>query len=350
MKRGVGSAPVTVFMLLACTALLLNFPSLAWSRYDPSLEWLTIQTPDFVIYYPKGHEQLAQRVLSLSREVHEDVTGYLGVDPRPCPVVLDPGTDVFNGYMAVFPSRISLYETPLFTVRGFGPGSDLMDLVFTHEYTHYVHLTTREGWYGELTKVIGDGFSISNALSPGWIDEGVTTNTETMFTDGGRGRSALFRGEMMSFAEGQGLWSLNAAAVSSPYHPPAGRIYLAGYHMVEYMNRTHGADAFARLGRYQARHPLGGSAEALEFVTQKSPETFYQDFLSDFLANARKAREQALSAGLPQGKVVLAEDAESFESHFWTETGTIIGLRRGYDRKTALVEVDPRLRRDRLRD
>ena len=260
---------------------------------------------------------LAQRVLSLCEEVHKDVTGYLGVEPRPCPIVLDPGTDIFNGFMGIFPSKISLYETPLYTVRGFGPGSDLMDLVFTHEYTHYVHITTRLGWYGELTKVLGDGLAISNALSPGWVVEGITTNTETMFTDGGRGRSALFKGEMMSFTEGQGLWDLNSAAVSSPYSPPGSRIYLAGYPMVDYMNRTYGQDAFARLSQYQARHPLGGSGEALNFVTGKSPQQFYLDFLSDYLASTRTSRDKALSVGLPQGKVVLAEDdtLDSLESH-----------------------------------
>ena len=332
-----------IFLFLSCTVMILLFPIQASARYDPALKWCTVQTDNFIIYYPKGHELLAQRVLSLCEEVHKDVTAYLGVEPRPCPIVLDPGTDIFNGFMGIFPSKISLYETPLYTVRGFGPGSDLMDLVFTHEYTHYVHITTRLGWYGELTRVLGDGLAISNVLSPGWVVEGVTTNTETMFTDGGRGRSALFKGEMMSFTEGQGLWDLNSAAVSSPYAPPGGRIYLAGYPMVDYMNRTYGQDAFARLSQYQARHPLGGSGEALEFVTGKSPQQFYLDFLSDYLASTRTSRDKAIIAGLPQGKVVLAEDdtLDGFESHFWTENGTIIGLRRGYDKKTALVEVDP---------
>ena len=331
------------FLFLSCTVMILLFPIQASARYDPAFKWCTVQTNNFIIYYPKGHELLAQRVLSLCEEVHKDVTGYLGVEPRPCPIVLDPGTDIFNGFMGIFPSKLSLYETPLYTVRGFGPGSDLMDLVFTHEYTHYVHITTRLGWYGELTKVLGDGLAISNALSPGWVLEGITTNTETMFTDGGRGRSALFKGEMMSFTEGQGLWDLNSAAVSSPYSPPGSRIYLAGYHMVDYMNRTYGQDAFARLSQYQAQHPLGGTAEAMNFVTGKSPQQFYLDFLSDYLAYTRNTRDKALSVGLPQGKVVLAEDQtlDGFESHFWTDNRTIIGLRRGYDKKTALVEVDP---------
>ena len=322
---------------------MLLFSSPASARYDPALQWYTVRTDHFIIYYPKGHELLAQRVLALSEKVHKDITGYLGVEPRRCPIVLDPGTDLLNGYMSIFPSRISLYETPPYSFRGFSPGSDLVDLVFTHEYTHFVHLTTRRGWYGHLTDILGDGLAISNIVSPGWMAEGVTTNTETLFTDGGRGRSPLFKAEMRSFTEGPGLWNLNSAAVASPYAPPRSRIYLAGYHLVDYLNRTYGQDAFARLSKYQAEHPLGGSTEALEQVTGKSPQEFYKDFLNDYLAQSVLIKKEALSVGLPSGQVVLAEDQnlDSFDPHFWTEKGTITAIRRGYDQKTALVEVDP---------
>ena len=146
MGYGRQRAKRALFLICALCAFFL--PGEASARYDPSWEWCTVSTDGFVIYYPKGHELLAQRVLSLCREVRGDVTGYLGVEPRTCPIVLNPGTDVFNGYMSIFPSKVSLYETPLYTVRGFGPGSDLMDLVFTHEYTHYVHITSKLGWYG----------------------------------------------------------------------------------------------------------------------------------------------------------------------------------------------------------
>lgn len=332
-----------LYSFLVIAVFLLIFPGQTSARYDPDWEWHTIENNDFVIYYPKGHELLAQRVLSLGKEVHDDVTGYLGVEPRKCPIVLNPGTDVFNGYMNVFPSKISLYETPLYTMRGFGPGSDLMDLVFTHEYTHYVHITTRLGWYSGLTAVFGEGLSVSNIVSPGWVVEGITTNTETMFTDGGRGRSSLFKGEMMSFAEGKGLWDLNSAAVSSPYSPPGSRIYLAGYHMIDYLNRTYGKNAFARLSRYQAEHPLGGTREALVYVTGDQPGRFYTGFLRDFEAKSQKMKDDALSAGLPKEKVILGGNRhlDSYAYHFWTSGNTIIALRQGYDTESALVEADP---------
>ena len=330
----------TIFLCI-CILTVLLFPIQSIARYHPGWKWRTIRTDNFTIYYPEGHEKLARRVLSLSNEVYDDITGYLGVKPRRCPVVLNPGTDIYNGFFSAFPNRISLFETPSFTISGKGPSSDIIDKVFTHEFTHFAHLTTRLGWYGVLSRVMGDGVAVSNALSPGWIVEGITTNTETLFTDGGRGRCSLFRGEMMSFTEGRGLWSLSSAALPSPNTPPDSRIYLSGYFMVEYLNRLYGDEAFSRLARYQARHPLGATGKAMRHVTKKSPRTFYRGFLADFETHTQNLKRKVLADGLPSGQVVLSYPIESFISHFWTDNETILALRKGYKKKTALVEVNP---------
>ncbi len=311
------------------------------ANYHPNWTWRTVRTDKFTIYYPQGHEAFARRVLSISDEVYGDVTGYLGVKPRRCPIVLNPGTDLFNGYYSPLPNRISLYETPLYTVRGAGPGSDLLDMVFTHEYTHFAHITTRLGWFGALSRVFGDGLAVTNIISPGWMIEGVTTNTETLFTDGGRGRCHYFRGRMMSFSGGEGLWGLSGAGTSSPYAPPYGRFYLSGYHMIEYINQTYGEDAFARLSKFQARHPVLGVARGIRHVTGQSPGQFYRHFLEDFYARSDSIKAEVNADGLPAGTVVLEEPFESFTAHFWKDNGTIIALREGFDKHSVLVEADP---------
>ncbi|MFC1537836.1 TolB family protein [Candidatus Latescibacterota bacterium] len=328
-------------IILFSIFIVLCFSARSHARFNPGWKWRTIRTDHFTVYYPEGHEAAAGRILGLSEEVYDDVTGYLGVTPRRCPIVLHPGTDLFNGWFSVFPNRIVLYETPLYSLKQFGPGSDLMDLVYTHEYTHYVHMTTRLGLYGFISRIIGDGFAISNALSPGWIIEGVTTETETIFTDGGRGRSSLFRGRMMSFTEDGGLWGLSSSGTSPPYSPPADRIYLSGYFMVEYMNRTYGRDTFPKLGRYQARNPLGSTRKALKDVTDKKPKAFYEDFLTDFEARTTELKRSVDDDELLSGTVILSEPFDDLKAHFWTENGTIKVLRRGYDNKNAVVEIEP---------
>ncbi len=339
MKR---SALFLRIALFACVLALFLASSLH-ARYNPGWNWRTVRTDNFIIYYPEGHEAFARRVIALAPEVHRDVSGYLGVKPSPVPLVLNPGTDLFNGFFSLLPSMMSLYETPCGTLRGFGSStSDLMDLVFTHEYTHCAHITTRSGLYKEITRVLGDDAGVLNALAPGWMIEGVTTNTETLFTDGGRGRSPEFAGMIRSFTEDGRLWSLSASGAENPYSPPGGRFYLSGYYIVDYLNRTYGPDAFARVSKRQGGNPFRMSGGALKYVVKKSPGKFYGEFMSDFTARADSVRNAAIATGLPAGKVIASGTGDYFCSHFWTKDGAIRAVRTGYDKVTAVVDIDPR--------
>ncbi len=333
---------IRYFLFLAVAASLMAAPETAHARYNPRWNWRTVKTDHFLISYPEGHEAFARRVIDLSPEVYRDITGYLGVHPERLPVVLNPGTDIFNGFYAPLPNRISLFETPMATLRGFGSSTeDLVDLVYTHEYTHYVHITTRSGSYRLMTTLFGQGFGLLNALSPGWWIEGVTTNTETVFTSGGRGRSPEFKGEMRSFTADGDLWGLSAAGTFPYYRPPGGRFYLAGYHLVDFLHRRHGPDTFARLSRSQGRHPLLMASGAFRRVTGESPGAFYRAFLKDYRARTDSIEAAVRETGLPSGTVLLDEDIEGFDSHFWTPEGRIRSLRTGYGEHNALVEADP---------
>ena len=331
-----------VFSVFLALTLLIGLSGPASARYNPHWKWRTVTSGDFTVYYPEGHEAFARRVLSQGPEVHRDITGYLGYRPPRLPLVLNPGTDIFNGFFSIFPNRLSLFETPMYSLRGFGSStSDLVDLVFTHEYTHYTHITTNFGLYHAATRLFGQGIGILNLLSPTWFVEGITTNTETLFTDGGRGRSPDFLGEMRSFTDRGGLWDLASAGTYGAYSPPGSRFYLAGYHMVEYLNRSHGADTFARISRFQGRHPLGFASGAFRKATKESPDTFYRDFLADFNARADSVRAAAHATGLPEGKILKAEDIDGFDSHFWIPDGHIRAVRTGYGLPNAVVEIDP---------
>ena len=217
---------INKIFIAVMTVLITMVSGTVHGSFHPGIKWKTVQRKNFIIYYPEGHEAFAQRVLSLDREVHDDITGYLGINPRRTPVVLNHDTDIFNGMYAPFPNHIRLYETPAYNLKGFGSSNDdLLDMVFTHEYAHLAHITTKYGLYGRLTSIIGDGLAISNIVSPGWVIEGITTNLETKFSTGGRGRSPLFRSTVLDFAERKELWSMSAAGTESPYGPPGGRIY-----------------------------------------------------------------------------------------------------------------------------
>ncbi|HDY87403.1 MAG TPA: hypothetical protein ENH82_04715, partial [bacterium] len=332
-----------IVFLLNLLILFVFCTTTAHTRYNPKIRWRTVRKKNFTIYYPEGHEEYARRVLSLSDEVYRDVTGYLDVKPQRIPIVLDTDTDMFNGFYAPFPNRISLFETPPYKLTGFGSSlSDVTDLLFTHEYTHFAHITSAHGIYRFVPRIFGKDLGILNGLSPGWIIEGITTNSETMFTDGGRGRSPSFSAELRSFTGKGSLWSRSAAGTMSHYSPPGGRrIYLSGYYMVEYLNRIYGDDAIARLSRYQSKYPIFGTSSALRHVTKKSSKNFYSEFLDDFISRSDSIKTAANSKGLPAGRTIINHELDEYRSHFWTKNGTIMALRSGFERPNALVEIDP---------
>ncbi|VFQ45990.1 PD40 domain-containing protein [Desulfoluna butyratoxydans] len=111
--------------------------------------------------------------------------------------------------------------------------------------------------------------------------------------------------------------------------------------MIDYLNRHFGPSAAARMARYQGEHPVGGTRDALIHVTGQSPDAFYNGFLAEFYKGARASETRALSAGLPRGKVLASDPLESYDSHTWTHNGTLLALRQGYGKKTALMELDP---------
>ncbi len=331
-----------VFFFLFLAVSLAGAGNYAGARYHPAWRWKVAEHGAFRVYYPEGHEAFAARVLALADTVHADVSGYFMVKPRKLPVVLHPGTDSFNGFYAPMPNRISLYETPLDDLKWAGSTtSDIMDLVFTHEYTHYVHLASPKGKMAWLAKVFGPGVAVTNFYSPGWMIEGVTTNLETRFTDGGRGRSHYFRGLMRSFEDTGGLWGLSAAGTLSPYAPPTGRYYLSGCFFVEYLENTYGPGTFAAVSDYQWRHPISGSSRALKKVTGVEPSKLYSGFLKSFAAQTDSVRAVEKARNLPSGTAIAGNPLNGIVSHGWSSDGTILALRKGYENKDTLLEIDP---------
>ncbi|MCD6307897.1 MAG: PD40 domain-containing protein [Candidatus Latescibacteria bacterium] len=335
-------APCIIILTMIFFAGVFPHAGAVSARYDPHIDWRVVRTDHFTLYYPRGHEAFARRVLSLSEGVRDDVTGYFSVSPMRLPIVLYPDTDRFNGFYSVLPHRISLYETPLPDFMWIGTSTDdLVKGVFVHEYTHFAHITSSRGLKRIFPALFGKGAQVMNAWSPGWALEGAATNLETKFTRGGRGRSHYFRGVMRSFDEGPGLWGLSAAGTMNPYGPPSGRIYFAGYFLVEYLDRRFGDGAFAELSRYQSGAVFASAGLALKKVTGLSAEAFYREFAADYSARCDSVRTAARADGLPEGKTVARENLGGFESHWWTERGTIVGLRKSYDKPKALVEIDP---------
>jgi hypothetical protein len=129
----------------------------ATSFFDPAYRYRTLFTQHFSIHFHQGEDALARRLATIAEDVWQKLGAPLGVQPpRHTDVVLVDQTDLSNGFATPLP-----YNTIVVTavwpagVEFIGKTDDWLRLVFTHEFTHIVHLDRSEGWARVVRRVFG---------------------------------------------------------------------------------------------------------------------------------------------------------------------------------------------------
>ncbi len=181
--------------IVTAIAVLLTLASRlsAASLFDPALRFRTLSTEHFVIYFHQGEDALAQRLAVIAEEAWLVLQQTFGVAPRRTQVVLADQTDLANGYATPVPyNTIVIYTvTPSGTEFDF---DDWLRLVFTHEFTHVVHLDRSEGWARVARSIFGrTPLAFPNLFLPAWQIEGLATYEESAITGFGRLHAGDFR-------------------------------------------------------------------------------------------------------------------------------------------------------------
>lgn len=171
--------------------LLLTFAPAARgsTRYDHTLRFRVLATPHFRIYFHDGEDQVARRLAAVAERVHGALTGRLATAPRgPTHLILVDQADVPNGWASPLPyNTIEITATAPTSGDIIGHTNDWLTMVFTHEYTHILHLDRSEGWAAGLRRVFGRApLLMPNLFIPAWQIEGLATFEESATTGAGR--------------------------------------------------------------------------------------------------------------------------------------------------------------------
>ncbi|MBE3064513.1 MAG: PD40 domain-containing protein, partial [Spirochaetes bacterium] len=316
-------------------ALLAAAPARSESGANAaSARWEQAETEHFLFVFEPRDRAAADELATFCEEVYAEVTGFFGSYPEKVPCVIHGGLDYANGGTSPFPARIDLVVTAPSDHSMGARSESWLRILLTHELTHFVHLTMDRGPFFALSRVLGrDAAMASGLFLPGWMVEGPTTNLETIFSAGGRGRSPLF--EIFSKApivEGD-LFSLRQAGYDSAF-PPHGRIYVAGSILVEHILSTYGEDSFTRIMDAYLAFPIFGPWAAIEKVTGRKASELYEDM------RARLAERHLASARVAGGALLTPDSI----GDYWRPQPTSAGLyvyRSTPQRPPAIVRDDP---------
>jgi len=238
-------------------------------------------TERFEIIYEPQDEWAARELVQFADEVYDELSGLLDHAPkRKIPVILTSRPADANGFFSPFPPKVTMHITsPANRFLG-SRTAGWMRSLFTHELTHYIHLTSPVGPAKFLTPIFGpDVPAMNTLLMPGWWVEGITTYTESTYSAGGRGNSPTFAFTYRAPLYEDEMWSLSQGAYNS-LNPPIGRIYTTGYLMVDHLYHTYGEAAFVEINKKYAAWPFFGMKPAFGKVTGKKPSEVFEDALA----------------------------------------------------------------------
>ena len=329
--------------LLGAVVLLLASVPLSANPAGP-LEpdftgWKRVETAHFVFVFEPRDQAAVNELTSFAEEVYQDVTGFIGSRPARVWVVVAGRVDLPNAYTDPIPPHITLYLAPPSEPLIGLDASQYLRLLLVHELTHFVNFEYDRGLFASLSAVFGPAVRDANAaFLPTWFLEGIATHTETLFTDGGRGRNPFFELEYRAFALSHRFFPLSQAAYSSDF-PPADRDWIGGYLFFRYLIDNFGADVYGRIHDEYTKFPLLGPWKAIERATGRPAEAMYRAMVSEL--EARYDSQPLVDEG---GHVMPDRIGDSFLP-VTTSRGWYL-YRSTLDEAPAIVCYDPSTKRE----
>ncbi len=311
----------------------------------PSVKWLEIRTDSLRVIFPPGEEVKAQRVASLMLRL-------AAADPitttgryRPISVLLQPETNVSNGYVGLAPYASEFYLQP--DENPFSVGSlPWHELLSMHEYRHVMQVNAANRGISHIVKLIfGDlAFSGMYALSvPNWFREGDAVYSETKWTQQGRGRLSSFTLPFREKLKEGVTWNYYKLRNGS-YKEYTPDHYSLGYLLVQYGNHVFGEETWdtimqeAPTFKYLLK-PFSGPIQARY---GKRTKFFYKDAMEWYAGKWEQNRGKDIVYPL------IKMEEENLQNDYFdmaypdvAEDGNIYTTIKTFDRTTAIYKIEP---------
>jgi Tol biopolymer transport system component len=282
-------------LLLVLLLAAFAAPLCAAFRYDPRFRFRTITTPRFFVHFHQGEEAQARRLARIAEEVAARLEAELGPPDGRVHVILVDQTDLANGWATPVPFNvieITAAAPPAASI--IANTDDWLRLVFTHEYTHVVHLSRKRGWIGGLRRVFGrQPLLYPNLFQPLWQIEGIATYAESAHTGEGRVTAGDFQMIVARAAAADRFEPIDRANGGLVDWPSGNTPYLYGGHFHRFLADRYGAPAIRRLTDETAgRLPYFGS-RAYTKVFGKPLGTLWREFEAEWRRDSRLSNVSA---------------------------------------------------------
>jgi hypothetical protein len=289
---------------------------------NPELEWFSIETEHFVVYYSPGLEDVANMAATVGEEIHGPLCKLYGYEPDTKVSFIFTDTDDIANAGSYFQSnKIRFYATSMsWDFRG---THNWLRNVVTHEYTHMIQLGSTRKWtrsipagyfqllgyeperrpdvlYGYPNRLIS--WPIPSVTVPAWFAEGTAqyqfSGTGYDFWDSHRDmllRQAVLSGRLLSF-EDMGYFGKSSLESEG--------VYNQGFSLVKYIaDHAGGPQALSDISHKMSAALPVTMNDAMRSVTGVAGVEWYQAW-KDSLEQTYTTLRSELSASLTRADTV----------------------------------------------
>ena len=237
-------------LLLLTFYFLFLTPSYAW------LDWQTLKTDHFTVFYKEGYQNKARETINSLEYNRRSLEKLTDNEVLNTSVVLEDIGAMSNAYADTVFNNMHLFTYPA------GAGSleyyrDWMNYLSVHEYTHILHLKKSGGLPGTVASLFGKGLS-PNLISPAWLVEGLAVYSESRDSKfAGRLNYGLYKAYVEAAWKDKKLPSIMKAASNSMEFPYGEGIYYYGGIFVDHLSKKYGEEKITSfINNYGSSIPL----------------------------------------------------------------------------------------------
>jgi Tol biopolymer transport system component len=279
--------------LVGLGTIVSTTPAVA-GPFDPVYRFRAVPTEHFIVYFHQGEELLAARLAVIAEETWRNLERPLGRKPPPLThVVLVDQSELANGSAYPLPYN-TIVVTAVWPAGSdfIGNTEDWLRLVFTHEFTHIVHLDRSEGWARVVRGIFGRiDVAFPNLYLPAWQIEGLATYEESALTGEGRMHAGDFQSIVGEAARAKRLAPLDRVNGGLTDWPNGLAAYAYGLGFHAYLAERYGADKFAALANATARRVPFTASRVFARVYGRSLGALWRDYQASLTAAVAPAPE-----------------------------------------------------------
>ena len=313
-------------------------------------DYRLLRTEKFDLIYPAGHDSTATLFYDALMAEYASVDSLVGHSHGPLrtPIIVNPFTDLTNGFVHPAPLRSEMYTAH--STSAFGAGFESWpEAVAPHELVHALHADLSSGvGVGGLVRIFSPDLSRTLNLSAprGWT-EGIAVMKESRIRPrAGRLNAPLALMHYRAALASDDPWGLAEVMNFGPYERAGSRPYLGGGQFVEYLLEQD-ADAFQTATRRYHRWPFLGFGAALWGATGTFPPALSDQFVA--AERERETARQSALADVSTPEVLASEPGFYHRRPVWTGDSTLVFYGSGYATRAGFFRMNVRTgRRERI--